>query len=117
VQAIELRLPRFAQVQIGEKALNAERHIAHKRLFAVIDTAIKDGSENDGTAVSYWAYNSLGDNFPPLVPVTAHAVVSKGGEDGEAHRYPADRAAFKAGGPINQDEPAYFLRFSSDLYL
>jgi len=33
------------------------------RVFAVIDTAIKDGKENDGTAVTYWASNDLGDNW------------------------------------------------------
>ncbi len=37
------------------------------RVFAVIDTAIKDGKENDGTAVSYWAVNVLGDNFPLIL--------------------------------------------------
>jgi len=36
-------------------------------VFAVIDTAIKDGKENDGTAVTYWAFNSLGDNFPLIL--------------------------------------------------
>ena len=36
-------------------------------VFAVIDTAIKDGKENDGTAVSYWALNNLGDNFPLIL--------------------------------------------------
>src|ERR1017187_5190265 len=36
-------------------------------VFAVIDTAIKDGQANDGTAVTYWAYNKIGDNFPLIL--------------------------------------------------
>ena len=32
------------------------------RVYAVIDTAIKDGKDNDGTAVLYCAQNVLGDN-------------------------------------------------------
>jgi len=36
-------------------------------VFAVIDTAIKDGREHDGTAASYWALNTLGDNAPLIL--------------------------------------------------
>jgi len=37
------------------------------RVYAVIDTAIKDGKDNDGTAVLYCAQNTLGDNFPLIL--------------------------------------------------
>ena len=36
-------------------------------VFAVIDSAAKTGKENDGTAVTFFAYNELGNTRPLLV--------------------------------------------------
>jgi hypothetical protein len=36
-------------------------------IFCTIDTATKTGRENDATAVIYWAWNKIGDNFPLII--------------------------------------------------
>ena len=36
-------------------------------VFCTIDTATKTGRENDATAVIYWAWNKIGDNFPLII--------------------------------------------------
>ncbi|MFM0500352.1 hypothetical protein [Paraburkholderia caffeinilytica] len=36
-------------------------------VFATVDTAVKDGAENDGTAVCYWAINKYGKGAPLTV--------------------------------------------------
>jgi len=36
-------------------------------VFATVDTAVKDGAENDGTAVVFWAINKFGGGAPLIV--------------------------------------------------
>lgn len=36
-------------------------------IFCTIDTATKTGKENDATAVIYWAWNKIGDNYPLII--------------------------------------------------
>ncbi|PZR49633.1 hypothetical protein [Paraburkholderia fungorum] len=36
-------------------------------VFATVDTAVKDGAENDGTAVTFWAINKFGGGAPLIV--------------------------------------------------
>jgi hypothetical protein len=47
----------------GGKPIDYPQHVEY--VFATIDTAVKDGQENDGTGVIYWAYNLYG-NGPKL---------------------------------------------------
>jgi hypothetical protein len=53
-----------------EKLLDRDRPVPYPRtcdcVFAVIDTASKTGTENDATAVTFFAYSSLGP-FPLLI--------------------------------------------------
>lgn len=58
-------LVKLDELLVSGKGTDYPQHCEY--IYATVDTAVKDGQENDGTAVVYWALNRFGDAAPLTV--------------------------------------------------
>jgi hypothetical protein len=69
----------ISRLLVANAPVEYPQHVEY--VVATVDTAVKDGQENDGTAVCYWAYNKYGAGAPltlldwDIVQVTGNLLI------------------------------------------